>query len=61
MKKNYIQISREKVLVPVDKFDTHMRCARLNDIKSRKAIFCTQLDDGEERRHLRTKINSSVY
>ena len=56
-----IEQSRNRQLVPDEKFDEHMAKARLADIESRKAIFCATTDDGEQRRVNNKTIHSSVY
>ena len=56
-----IKASRQKRLVPDDKFDRHMKRARLNDIDSRKTIFDQQTADGISRQEERKKIKSSYY
>lgn len=53
--------SRNKKLVPPDKFDRHMTRARVNDIDSRKTIFDQQTADGISRQEERKKIKSSYY
>ena len=42
---NAITESRQK-LVPDDKFDRHMKRARLQDISSKKLIFDNQTENG---------------
>ena len=56
-----IQASRRKRLVPKDKFDRHMKRARVNDIDSRKAIFDRQTEEGISRSESRKAIQSSTY
>ena len=56
-----IQASRRRRLVPNDKFDRHMKRARLNDIDSRKTIFDQQTADGISRLEERKNIKSSTY
>jgi hypothetical protein len=56
-----IKASRQKRLVPDDKFDRHMKRARTKDIESRKAIFDLQTQESVERREQRIAINSSTY
>jgi hypothetical protein len=47
--------------VPDDKFDRHMKRARLRDISSRKKIFDGQTEKGLSRRESRKQINTSTY
>lgn len=56
-----IEASRQFKLVPPDKFDRHMRKARLNDITNRQTIFSIQTEDDERRRNERMKLNPSTY
>lgn len=56
-----IKASRQKRLVPDDKFDRHMKRARKNDIDSRKTIFNQQTADGISRLEERKNIKSSTY
>ena len=56
-----IKVSRQKCLVPDDKFDRHMKRARVNDIDSRKTIFDQQTADGISRLEERKNIKSSTY
>ena len=56
-----IKASRQKRLVPDDKFDRHMKRARVNDIDSRKTIFDQQTADGISRLEERKNIKSSIY
>ena len=56
-----IKASRQKRLVPDDKFDRHMKRARLQDIDSRKQIFNDQTGNSLERRESRKQIKSSIY
>lgn len=56
-----IKASRQKRLVPDDKFDRHMKRARSNDIDSRKTIFDQQIADGISRLEERKNIKSSTY
>lgn len=56
-----IKASRQKCLVPDDKFDCHMKRARMNDIVSRKTIFDQQTADGICRLEERKNIKSSTY
>ena len=53
--------SRQRKLVPDDKFDRHMKRARLQDIISRKQIFNEQTGDGIDRTEERRNIKSSIY
>ena len=54
-------MSRRKKLVPRDKFDRHMKRARLQDISSRKNIFDGQTENGLKRRESRKQLTSSIY
>lgn len=56
-----INASRRRKLTPQDKFDRHMRKARLQDIDSRKNIFISQSTDGAERSESRKNIKTSIY
>ena len=53
--------SRHQKLVPADKFDRHMKRARLQDIDSRKKIFDDQTGNGLARRESRKQLQSSIY
>ena len=53
--------SRHKKLVPKDKFDRHMKRARVQDIDSRRAIFDRQTEEGIIRQEDRKNIKSSTY
>lgn len=53
--------SRHQKLVPDDKFDRHMKRARLQDISSRKQIFDNQTERGLARRESRKQLTSSIY
>lgn len=53
--------SRHKKLVPDDKFDRHMKRARLQDIDSRKQIFDDQTEQCLSRRESRKQLTSSIY
>ena len=59
--KEALQASRQKQLVPDDKFARHMTRARENDTDSRKTIFNQQTADGISRQEERKKIKSSYY
>ena len=56
-----ITVSRQRKLVPDDKFDRHMKRARLQDIDSRKKIFDEQTLKGIVSREERKQLPSSVY
>ena len=56
-----LKASRQQKLVPDDKFDRHMKRARLQDIDSRKQIFDGQTETGVVRRESRKQIKSSTY
>lgn len=59
--KECLKQSRAKVLVPHDKFDRHMKRARVQTIDSRKVIFDRQTEDGISRQEARKQIISSIY
>lgn len=56
-----IQVSRHQWLVPDNKFDRHMKRARLQDIDSRKQIFDNQTENGLKRRENIKNLKTSVY
>lgn len=56
-----IKASRQRRLVEDNKFDRHMRAARVRDIDSRKAVFDRQTEDGISRSESRKAIQSSIY
>lgn len=56
-----IKRSRARRLVPDDKFDRHMKRARLQDINSRKSIFCQTTEQGEAVRQRIQEITPSTY
>lgn len=56
-----IKASRNRKLVPDDKFDRHMKRARVKDINSRKAIFDRQTERGEEFKQEIHNIKHSTY
>lgn len=58
---NDIQKARKKKLVPVDKFDRHMKRARITDLSSRKKIFSLQAEDSDLRKESRKCLKSSIY
>ena len=58
---NNIMKSRRKKLVPADKFERHMKRARVRDIECRKHIFDTQSNTAAERERLRRSIVGSIY
>lgn len=58
---NNILKSRRKKLTPADKFDRHMKRARVNDIDCRKCIFDSQSNNTAEREQRRRSIVGSVY
>lgn len=58
---NDIRKSRKKRLVPADKFDRHMKRARLTDISSRQHIFSLQTEAEDQRRLARMSLKSSTY
>jgi len=59
--KKALQVSRRKRLVPDDKFDRHMKRARLLNISSRKKIFDDQTENDLARRESRKQLISSIY
>lgn len=59
--KEAIKASRQRRLVPDNKFDRHMKRARLQDIDSRTKIMCEQTLDGVERQNEHKNIPSSIY
>ena len=56
-----IKASRQRRLVEDDKFDRHMRAARMRDIDSRKAVFDRQTEEGISRSESRNSFQSSTY
>ena len=56
-----IKASRNRKLVSDDKFDRHMKWARVKDIDSRKAIFDRQTERGEEFKQEIHNIKHSTY
>lgn len=58
---NNILKSRRKKLVPRDKFDRHMKRARVRDIDCRKHIFDNQSNNTAEREQARRSIIGSIY
>lgn len=58
---NNILKSRRKKLTPADKFDRHMKRARVRDIDCRKHIFDSQSNNTAEREQRRRSIVGSVY
>lgn len=56
-----ITVSRQRKLVPDDKFDRHMKRARLQDISSKKLIFDNQTENGLVRAESRKQLTSSTY
>ena len=56
-----IQVSRHQRLVSDNKFDSHMKRARLQDIDSRKQIFDNQTENGLKRRENIKNLKTSVY
>jgi hypothetical protein len=58
---NAITESRHKKLVPDDKFDRHMKRARLQDISSKKLIFDNQTENGLVMAEGRKQLTSSTY
>lgn len=59
--KKAIMESRKRRLVPDDKFDRHMRRARLQDMSSRKKIFDDQTENGLIRMESRKQLTISTY
>ena len=58
---NNIMKSRRKKLVPKDKFDRHMKRARVRDIECRKHSFDIQSNVAAERESARRMIIGSIY
>lgn len=56
-----IKSSRNRKLVPNNKFDRHMKRARANDIDSRKTTFDRQTEDNIKRREMIVNIQTSCY
>ena len=56
-----IKLSRSRKLVPNNKFDRHMKRARVNDIDSRKTTFDRQTEDSIKRREMIVNIQTSCY
>lgn len=59
--KEAIKESRNRKLVPADKFDRHMTRARIQDIESRRTIFCQQTEVGMNRTTTRKELKTSIY
>lgn len=57
----YIEKSRNKVLVPDDKFDKHMTRARENTLANRRSLFLQQSKENEEKQNHRLQLLSSIY
>ena len=53
--------SRRKRLVPADKFDRHMKRAKVRDIDCRKHTFDNQSNNTTEREQARRNIIGSIY
>ena len=53
--------SRRKKLVPRDKFDRHMKRARVRDNDCRKHIFDNQSNESAERDERRRSMIGSIY
>ena len=58
---NDIKKARKTKLVPADKFDRHMKRARLTDLSSRKKIFSLQTEENERRKEVRNGLKQSIY
>ena len=58
---NDIKKARKTKLVPADKFDKHMKRARLTDLSSRKKIFSLQSEENDRRKEARNSIKQSIY
>lgn len=56
-----IELAQENGNVPVDKFDRHMKRARLQDIASRQKAFVLQTEKDVEHREMLSGIVPSVY
>ena len=59
--REYIKLSKDKKLVPNDKFDRFMRKARTGDIDARKATFCQQTENRIKHNDMVANITPSVY
>lgn len=59
--KENIRKSRKRKLVSEDKFDLHMKKARLQDLECRKSIFCNQADSADEADIKKAQLKNSVY
>ena len=58
---NDIKKARKTKLVPDDKFDRHMKRARLTDLSSRKKIFSLQSEENDRRKEARNSMKQSIY
>ena len=56
-----VKVSRQQKLVHDDKFDRHMKRARLQDISSRKKIFDDQTENSLVRRENWKQLTISIY
>lgn len=56
-----IELARDAKAVPADKFDRHMRRARVQDTESRAKAFAYQTEVSVERKERLGGIVSSVY
>lgn len=58
---DHIKQSRTTKLVPETKFNRHMKKARVQDIASRKSIFCQQSEKTIERNERNRNIEPQTY
>ena len=56
-----IKASRQRRLVENDKFDRHMKRARMSDINSRKTTFDLLTEDSIKRQEMIANIQPSCY
>lgn len=56
-----IEKSRQQKLVDDDKFDRHMKRARIQDIESREKMMCHHSDRSEQVEQSRMALTQSVY
>ena len=56
-----IELAQEKTNVPADKFDKHMKRARVQDMESRQKAFVLQTELDMERDNRLSAITPSVY
>lgn len=56
-----VKKSQDKVLVPDDKFDKHMKKARTDDVESRKSQFVMQTEQSLRKYDGRRNLKNSIY